>query len=57
MMCFAHNRPIEEYIKRHHKHVRAYMRRFADDGTDAALPSVDSDAISDSQAKWALTPT
>ena len=52
MARFAHNWPIEEYIKRHHKNVRAYLKKL-DDGTNATLPDVDSEEFSDVQEKMA----
>ena len=48
MARFAHNWPIEEYIKRHHKNVRAYLKKL-DDGTNATIPDIDSEELSDVQ--------
>ncbi|PPQ93745.1 hypothetical protein CVT25_013299 [Psilocybe cyanescens] len=53
---FAHNWPIEEYIKRHHKHIRAYHRRIANDGTNATIPNASSDEILDSQGEVPFDP-
>jgi len=52
MACFAHNWPIEEYIKRHHKNVRAYLKKL-DDGTNATIPDIDSEELSDIQEETA----
>lgn len=52
MARFAHNWPIEEYIKRHHKSVRAYLKKL-DDGTNATLPDIDSEEFSDVQEERA----
>jgi hypothetical protein len=52
MVRFAHNWPIEEYIKRHHKSVRAYLKKL-DDGTNATLPDIDSEEFSDVQEERA----
>lgn len=52
MARFAHNWPIEEYIKRRHKNVRAYLKKL-DDGTNVTLPDVDSGEFSDVQGERA----
>jgi len=49
---FAHSWPIEEYIKRHHKNVHAYLKKL-DDGTNATLPDVDFEEFSDVQGEIA----
>ena len=48
MACFAHNWPIEEYIKGHHKNICARLKKL-DNGTNATLPDVDSKEFSDAQ--------
>jgi len=52
MARFAQNWPIEEYIKRHHKNVRAYLKKM-DDGTNATLPDVDSEEFSGGEGEGA----
>ena len=52
MACFAQNWPIEEYIKRRHKNVRAYLKKL-DDGTNATLPDVDSEEFSEVEGERA----
>ena len=52
MARFAQNWPVEEYIKRYHKNVRAYLKKL-DDGTNATLPDVDSEELSDVEGERA----
>ena len=52
MARFAHNWPIEEYIKRHHKNVCAYLKKL-DDGTNATIPDINSEELSDVQEETA----
>ena len=54
LVHFAHNWPIEEYIKCHHKSVHAYLKKL-DDGTNATLPDINSEEFSDVQHQETLT--